>query len=103
LGVRQAMEPQEGQPVPVAALEHDTIIPHAKEATAAEAERVAPLERGPFTVLEDLLRDAHHGGGGELTGEHGADRLATLDRRLYHLVVYGVFGVERRQRVDVGA
>jgi hypothetical protein len=74
-----------------------------EEATASQAQRIAPLEDGPFTLFEDVLHDANHLGRGETGREHLSDGGSTVDRGLNYLVIDGVFSVEISESVNVGS
>lgn len=100
-GHRHPMHPQEAELVPVAALEHDAPIPHMEEAAAAQPQGIPPFEDGPITVLEQVLGNAGHLGGGEAVDEHLPYRFAPGHRLLRDLVVDRVIGIEPCQRVDV--
>src|SRR5215813_7054466 len=98
---RQALETEERELVPIAALEHDLIGDDVEEAAPAKAQRIPPLQNCPLALFENALRNAHHLGGREAGCKHLADRGLPAYRRLCDLVVYSILGVERSQCVRV--
>jgi hypothetical protein len=93
----QTMHLQERELVPVAALKGDASVTHSEKTTAAETQWIAPLERDDNASFVDRLHNARHLGGRKIPLEHGADRVATLDWRLRHLMIDGVRMVKIRQ------
>ena len=88
------MQLEEGQLVPIAALECDLAAEHVEKPASPEAQRVAPFEDRPFAVLEKIFDDADHFGCGEFPDEHGSDGVASFDRVLGHLVIDGIGAVQ---------
>lgn len=88
------MKFQEGEFVPVAALEDDFALVYLEESAAPEAVGVLPFQDGPFPVGEDVFRDAGHLGGREFPGEHLPYRRPAHYRRVRHLMVDGILGVK---------
>lgn len=80
---------------------HDLTVDEVKEPAAPQPQRVTPFQDRPLAVFEEVLDETHHAGPGESLGEHPADRLASLDRMLGHLVIDRGVIIAIGERVDV--
>jgi hypothetical protein len=100
---RELVLAKEGQLVPIPALKNDFIVDDVKEAATPKSERVAPFEDGPLAVFKNVLHEATHFGRFERVGEHGQNRLAADNRRIGHLMVDGLVGIERSETNGVGS
>src|SRR5262249_9123191 len=87
--------------VPISPLEGNPSVNDVKEPAAAQPFRVAPLQDGPFSVLEKVFRDADHPGRGKARREHGSYSLAPFDRALGNLMVDRVTVVEGAHSINV--
>src|SRR6516165_6134502 len=72
-----------------------------KEPAAAQPFRVAPFQDGPFSVLEEVLRNADHLGRGKSGREHSSNSFAPFNWALGYLMVDRVCVVEGAQRINV--
>ena len=93
---RQALRAQEGELVPVPALEHEPVVADLEEPATAQAERLAPLQDGLLAVFEDLLDDTPHE-----PGNVGECRSTLFNRTAWNVV--GVLSEEAASRARVRA
>ena len=56
----------------------DLAVHDMEEAAATEAAGVAPFEDRPLAVLEEILWDTVHGGGGKSSGKDASARINAL-------------------------
>lgn len=72
--LRQAIQPIEGQPVPISALSMDQSVFNFKKAAASEAFGVFPFEHSPIAFLNDLDNfTVHFGSRRKFRPEHISD------------------------------
>src|SRR5579871_2021886 len=103
IGLRQAVELEERQLVPIAPLKCDLPINDMEEPASAQSLRVPPFQDGPLAVFEEIFPDANHLGHLEAGLEHRANRLAAMDRTFSHLMVGRVRAIKRCERINIGA
>src|SRR5581483_319437 len=98
---RQLVHSEKRQLVPIAALKSNCAVFHLEKSAAAQAQRIAPFQYGPLTVLEDVLHNAVHVRNRKLSREHRADRFTPRNRLLRDLMIYSRFSVQRSQTISI--
>jgi hypothetical protein len=92
---------QEAELIPVTALKVYLTVDDLEKAASTKPERITPFKNGPLAIREDIFDQTDHRGGGKLTPEHLANRLATDNGRERDLMIDGIFVVEGCQSLNI--
>lgn len=87
IGLRQAVEPDERQFVPIAPLKGDPSVNDMEEAAAAQPFWIPPFQDRPLAIRKQVFANADHLGGVKARLEHRTNGIAAVNRAFGNLVV----------------
>lgn len=89
--------------VPITSLKLNSAVNDVEEATATQAQWIAPFENRPLSILKQVLDDTNHLRPSKLPGKHVANRIDSHDRFTNYLVIRRIGVVQGRECIGVSA